>query len=195
MWVQSNWFVGAAEGSQTNYCFSLRPLSVTKFDKTKAAPSNSNKVRGESNLALEDGTTAIDKTSHYRKLAYLNEDGPENSEDSWDGSIKNLDRWGYTWPTSYAFNRVVYTTGAAFPDGGFFASDLTVRVRNDFKWTEVSDLAVDPTYPYDASANPTKVYTFTFDEVVGDGIEIIGVPGGTASFTSISELEVYGSKA
>lgn len=189
MWVQSNWFVGAAEGSNTNYCFSLRPLSVTTYDSS-TTPSN-NKASDETNLALANGTTAIDKTSHYGNLDYLNDGGTESSEDSWDGSIKNLDRWGYTWPAVYNFNRVTYTTGASFPDGGYFARNLTVRVRNDFQWTEVSGLAVDPAYPYNSSANPMQIYTFTFDNAVGDGVEIIGVPGGNSSFTSIGELQVY----
>ena len=185
MWVQSNWFVGAAQGSDTNYCFSLRHLDVTKYIPSK--PSNG---RGDTNLATVAGAIPVCKGAHYGNLDYLN-DGATTSEDSWDGSNKDLDRWGYTWPVEYNINRVVYTTGASFPDGAWFSSDLKVQVRQDFQWVDVTGLQVSPEYPYDSSAVPTKVYTFTFDEVGGDGIQIIGVPGGTSTFTSIGELSVY----
>lgn len=186
MWVQSNWFVGAANGSNTNYCFSLRPLTVTKYEPS----TPSNKASNQNNLAMSPGTIPIDKTSHYGHLNYLN-DGESLSEDSWDGSTKNLDRWGSTWPVKYNLNQVVYTTGDSFPDGGYFASDLVVQVRKNFQWTDVSGLKVDPPYPYDSSANPTRKYTFTFDDAVGDGVQIIGVPGGNSSLTSIAELKVF----
>lgn len=186
MWVQSNWFVGAAEGSNWNYCFSLRGLEVTEYTGSKP-PCN---APSENNLAFKNGTVAICKAAHYGNLDYLN-DRSSMSEDSWDGSIKDLDRWGYTWPVEYRMNRLVYKTGSSFPDGGWFAEDLTVKVRKNFEWTTVSGLKASPEYPYSATAVPNKVYTFTFDEAVGDGIQIIGVPGGSASFTSISELEVY----
>jgi hypothetical protein len=185
MWVQSNWFVGAAVDSNWNYCFSLRPLTVTKYETS--TPANG---AGSLNLAKVDGSVPIDKTSHYGHSYYLN-DGETTSEDSWDGSQKDLDRWGYTWPVEYNINRVVYTTGAQFPDGGWFASNLVVQVRKGFQWENVRGLSINPLYPYDDTAVPTKLFTFTFDDTVGDGIQIIGVPGGTSFFTSIGELEVY----
>lgn len=185
MWVQANWFVGAAVDSDWNYCFSLRPLTVTRYE----ASTPSNKASNV-NLAMADGTVPVDKTSHYGHLYYLN-DGAITSEDSWDGSQKDLDRWGYTWPVEYNMNRIVYTTGDQFPDGGWFASDLVVQVRKNFQWENVTSLRTNPSYPYDNSAVPSKVFTFSFDQAVGDGIQIIGIPGGTSFFTSIGELEVY----
>lgn len=185
MWVQSNWFVGAAAGSDVNYCFSLRRLQVTKYTASQAANQP-----GSSNLARAAGAVPICKAAHYGHLTYLN-DGATLSEDSWDGSQKNLDRWGYVWPTQYRMNRVVYTTGSSFPDGGWFSSNLTVQVRQNFQWITVSGLQVSPQYPYNNAAVPSKAFTFTFDDVAGDGIQIIGVPGGSFFFTSIAELEVY----
>lgn len=185
MWVQSNWFVGAASGSDVNYCFSLRPFAVTPY-----APSTAQNRPADTNLAMVDGTVPICKGAHFGHLQYLN-DKALLSEDSWDGSQKDLDAWGYTWPVEYNMNRVVYTTGDSFPDGGWFASNLTVQVRRQFEWTEVSGLKVDPEYPYNNSSVPKKTFTFNFDKVQGDGIQIIGVPGGQSSFTSIAELSVY----
>jgi hypothetical protein len=78
-----------------------------------------------------------------------------------------------------------------FSNGGWFASGLTVQVRNNFVWTTVTGLAVNPAYPYDANAGPNRRFTLTFANTSGDGVRIVGSPGGSASFTSIGELEVY----
>lgn len=187
MWVQSNWFVGAAQGSDWNYCFSLRGMEVTKAIPQAAA---SNPANSEANLAMLNETVPICKAAHYGNLDFLN-DKASLSEDSWDGTIKDLDRWGYTWPVSYKMNRVVYHTGNAFPDGGWFAQNLTVQIRRNFKWVTVSNMKVNPAYPYSNAAVPAKSFTFTFDTIDGDGVQIIGAPGGSATFTSISELQVY----
>ncbi|KAK2616266.1 hypothetical protein QQS21_000901 [Conoideocrella luteorostrata] len=186
MWVQSNWFVGAAQGSNWNYVFSLRGLEVTQY----ASSSPANTGSKDANLAFVDGTVPICKAAHYGNLDYLN-DRSRLSEDSWDGSQKDLDRWGYTWPSQYNMNRVVYVTGNAFPDGGWFAGSLKVQVRRNFKWVDVAGMKISPAYPNSNAAVPNKVYTFTFDKVAGDGVQIIGKPGGSSTFTSIGELEVY----
>jgi hypothetical protein len=182
MWVQSNWFVGAAQGSDFNYVFSLRPLDVAAYKAS--TPSNG---ASATNLALSG--VPICKAAHYGNLDYLN-DKAKVSEDSWDGSQKDLDRWGYTWPVQYNMNRVVYTTGSAFSDGGWFTG-IKVQVRRGFQWFDVTGLKASPAYPNSNAAVPNKVYTFTFDKVAGDGVQIIGAPGGSATFTSIGELEVY----
>ena len=185
MWVQSNWFVGAAAGSNWNYCFSLRPLDLAQYKSTTACNTKSSH-----NLAVRSGTVPLCKAAHYGNLDYLN-DGALLSEDSWDGSQKDADRWGYTWPQRYNMNKVVYTTGNSFPDGGWFASGLKVQVRRDFTWVDVAATVVAPAYPNDDTAVPTKRYVFSFDAIDGDGVQIVGAPGGTSTFTSISELEVY----
>lgn len=64
-------------------------------------------------------------------------------------------------------------------------------MRQNFHWVDVIGLSVTPAYPYDANAATNTTYTFTFDDTWGDGIRIVGVPGGSAYFTSIGELEVY----
>lgn len=91
-------------------------------------------------------------------------------------------------------NRVVYTTGDIFSDGGWFtdpAEGIHVQVRQNHDWVDVTGLSVSPAYPYDSSAGPNSIYTFTFDDIAGDGVRIIGKAGGSANFASISELAVY----
>jgi hypothetical protein len=186
MWVQSNWFVNVGAGSP-NYDFSLRRLTVTPY-----VPSTPTNAPGPDNLARTGpGTVAIDKTSHYGHLAYLNDGVADTGEDSWDGTAKTSDQWGYTWPRTYRMNRVVYTTGTVFGDGGWFASGLKVQVRQNFRWVDVTGVDVSPNYPYSNQAGSFAHYAFTFDATWGDGVRITGVPGGTSSFTSIAELEIY----
>lgn len=187
MWVQSNWFVGVGSGANT-YNYSMRQLRLTPHEDT--TPSNPGD--SENNLArtVED-TVAIDRTSHYGHLAYINDGVTDVSEDSWNGTAKQSDWWGYTWPRRYRFDRVVYTTGQMFGDGGWFGSDLRVQVRQDFGWVDVENVQVSPEYPHSDAAGNFTSYTFTFDTMQGDGIRIVGVPGGGESFTSIAELEVY----
>lgn len=186
MWMQCNWFAGLGGGTD-NYKFSLRPLTVTPYQ----AGTSSNPANPLMNLARAGDAVPIDKTSHYGKLAYLNDGNTSASEDSWDGTLKDADRWGITWSKPYNLDRVVYTTGTMFPDGGWFASGLTVQVRNNFVWTPVTGLTINPAYPYDANAGPFRRFTLTFANTSGDGLRIVGSPGGSAHFTSISELEVY----
>ena len=187
MWVQSNWFVGA-DNDPTNYDFSLRRLTVTPYRET----TPSNPADPKVNLArTAPGTVPIDRTSHYGRIAVLNDGDTTAGEDSWNGTAADTDVWGYTWPQAYTVNRVVYTTGAMHADGGWFASDLRVQVRQKHTWVDVTGLSVDPTYPYSADAGTNVAYTFTFDTTWGDGVRIVGVPGGTEHFTSIAELAVY----
>jgi hypothetical protein len=88
-------------------------------------------------------------------------------------------------------NEVVYTTGMMLDDGGWFAANLRVQVRQNFQWVDVQNTNVAPCYPYAPSAGPFQTYTFTFATTWGDGVRIVGEPGGSAYFTSIAELEVY----
>lgn len=188
MWVQSNWFVSAATPEERTYHFSLRKMRVTPA--TTQPPANT--PDPTRNLAAPDtGAVALDKTSHYGHLGHLNDGDASRSEDSWDGTPKTVDQWGYAWPRRFNLNRVVYTTGASYGDGGWFAADLKIQVRQDFAWVDVTNLTVDPPYPYDATATPYRTFTFDFDATWGDAVRIIGQPGGAASFTAIAELEVY----
>lgn len=190
MWMQSNWFVGTVnKDDANNYCLSLREVSLNKY-----SPSKATNERSSGNIAAADtkdgqGAVPICKSAHYGHLEYLN-DGKNTSEDSWDGSEKDVDRWGYIWPKQQKMNHVTYTTGDSFEDGGWFVANLTVQVRQKFEWKEVSGLKITPEYPYDNTAVPNKVYEFRFDEVTADGVQILGAPGGASTFTSIGGLAV-----
>ena len=59
------------------------------------------------------------------------------------------------------------------------------------EWVDVEGLTVSPEYSFDEKVAPFTTYTLTFDEIDGDGIRIVGTPGGTWTYTGISELAVY----
>jgi Domain of unknown function (DUF4185) len=188
MWVQSNW-QGNGIGTN-NYNFCLRRLRVSPA--RPAGPAR--RAPATRNLATADGVVPLEKSAHYGRWQYYNDGIRAQSEDSWDGQNKDLDWWGYAWPDRYVLGRVVYTTGQMFGDGGWFSrfdGGLRVQVRRGVTWTDVTGLRISPDYPYDQSAGPHHTYTLTFAPAAGDGIRIIGAPGGASYFTSIGELEVY----
>lgn len=189
MYVQSNVCCGG-----DSYTFSLRKLYVQPY--TSTMPTN---AKDDTNNLARSGsaTTAISKSTHFGTLCGLNcADSLNNgnlteSEDDWDQAVKPQDWWGYTWKQAYNMNKVVYTTGKLFSDGGWYSSGLTVQVRQHFKWVNVHGLRITPAYPYNNTAGAQKRYTLRFNDTWGDGVRIVGAPGGTSYFTSIAELEVY----
>lgn len=187
LWVQANWFVGVGHPPNT-YQFSLRRLRLEPYEPT--APANP-RDPGRNLARAEPGAVVTDTTSHYGHDAYLADGRTDLGEDSWNGQAKETDWWGYTWPRSLHVNRVVYTSGQIFPDGGWFGGAPRVQVRRDHEWHDVTGLAVDPPYPADATAGPFRTFTFGFDDTWGDGVRLIGPPGGAARFTSVAELEVF----
>ena len=116
---------------------------------------------------------------------------PTTQYDSWDGNNFAPDDWvGYTFTAPHTFDRVVFQEGMHFGDGGWF-NTLTVQVRQNGTWVNVSGLAISPPYPGNNGIS-FESFTMTFTPIQGDGIRIYGAPGGSAAFVSVGELEVYG---
>ncbi len=184
LWVQSNCW-GQAHGCD-EYAFALRRLEVTPWAASQ--PHN-----GKSAAALSapsTGATPLVRALHYGGVDLLADGDVANGDDSWTGERVTSDFWGYTWPTAQNLDTVVYTSGKQFPDGGWF-TDLKVQVRQRGRWIDVDGLTAAPAYPFDGSANPFRSFTFTFADTWGDGVRIVGTPGGAATFTTIAELAVY----
>ena len=189
-------------GNQDGYTFSLRKVFL---ERPAANPAATNSM-STTNLATMPNTLALSKSTHYGQLCALNcadilAGTAAGSEDDYDDENKVADNlqsyWGYTWPQQYNLNKVVYTTGSQFPDGGWFASGLTVQLRQNGVWVNASGVVPTPAYPYSTAANPHNTYTFTFSQAAADGVRIIGnVPASNGNFTSnyftsISNLGVY----
>jgi hypothetical protein len=182
--------------SGNSYTYSLRKMVFTPYTGAEATNTAS-----DANLAVSAGTVAVSKSTHYGSLCGLNCSDQLNSgnltisEDDWDEENKPADDvqsfWGYTWPQQYHMNQVVFQTGTVFSNGGWFSSNLAVQVRQDFEWVNVPITSITPTYPYSSAAGSQTEYTINFSTVTGDGIRVIGTPGGTAYFTSVTQLSVY----
>jgi hypothetical protein len=111
--------------------------------------------------------------------------------DSYSGGAASNDDWiGYQYSSTRTLQRVVFQEGKNFSDGGWFNS-LRVQVRQAGNWVNVSNLVSTPAYPPNDRIN-FEIYTLTFTPITGDAIRIDGAPGGTASFISVAELQVYG---
>jgi hypothetical protein len=146
---------------------------------------------------LAPETRAISKSTHYGLLCGRNCSDQlaggmaSGSEDDFDKDAKTSDWWGYTWPRPYNINQVVYKTGDISHDGGWYAAKLHVQVRRNFHWMDVNGVTVAPSYPLAANSGAHVAYTFHLQDTWGDGVRIVGTPGGPSHFTSISQLAVY----
>ena len=176
-----------------SYTFSLRKLFVEVPLGTYSTNTPSN-----ANLALAPGTRAISKSTQFGSLCglncsdQLNSGVLNNSEDDYDEEEKPADWWGYRWPQPYTFDEVVYQTGNMYSNGGWFSSNLQVQVLQNGQWVpEPQNVIVTPEYPFSSAAQAQATYTFDFPPISGNGVRIIGVPGGSAYFTSIGQLGVY----
>jgi hypothetical protein len=187
LWLQSNVCCGG-----DSYRFSLRRVYLQP-----AQPSSPSNGPSTDNLALSPGTRAISKSTHFGTLCgrgcsdQLNSGDATVSEDDYDEQVKTSDKWGYVWPQVYNINQVVYTTGTMFPIGGWYEAKPRVQVRRNFEWVDVPGVILTPSYPCTADAGSFTTYTFNLPNTWGDGVRIIGQPGGTGYFTSINQLGVY----
>ncbi|NBE98342.1 DUF4185 domain-containing protein [Nonomuraea sp. KC401] len=187
MWAQSNVCGPCGATPKTVYNFNLRELRVTP--RALSAPDN--RKDAARNLATDPGTTPYERVTRAGRTSIYNDGDLTASEDDWNNEVKSTSWWGYTWPRVRHVNEVRYTTGAMPADGGWYARDLRVQVRRNGRWTDVRNQRITPAYPYDRTAGPGRTYTFRFAPAVADGVRVIGVPGGSHTFTSVSEVGVH----
>ena len=110
--------------------------------------------------------------------------------DTYSGGLIAAEDWiGYEYPTEFVFGQVVFQEGIDPGDGGFFEI-FTVQVRQNGIWLEAPNVTITPSYA-GGDGVAYNTYVLDFDPVLGDGIRIHGPPGGTASFISVAELEVF----
>jgi hypothetical protein len=189
MWMQSNTVTAAANqpGFPDVYSFAVRKVVIKPADGNEV----SNPQPSPANLARVPGATPLFRAARQGHPNIIN-DGIRSGqhEDSWLGVVRPSDYWGVTWAHPYNVNKVVYIVGNTFLDGGWFESDLRVQARTGGVWVDIRGGTVSPVYPYNSTA-ALQQYTFTFAVIVADGIRIVGVPGGSAKYTSIQEFEVF----
>ncbi|MFG1620344.1 DUF4185 domain-containing protein [Kribbella sp. NPDC049227] len=187
MYIQANVCPCGGGGIGTSvYNFNLRKLVLTP---SSDAPADN--LPGPENLAApSSGAVAISKSTQSGSLALMSDGATTGSETDFDDEVKGASWWGYEWPSRHKVNNVSFTSGAVSAQGGFFTGRPRVQVRQNGQWVEVGAQTVSPAYPGDVSAGANTTYTITFPVQETDGVRVIGLPGGTRSFTSVSELAV-----
>ncbi len=114
--------------------------------------------------------------------------------DTYTGAYSESEWFAISFDHKVTVTDVIFTEGAHFDNGGWFASRPSVQVFADGEWKDV-ETTCDPLYidVDDASAQGLPYQTFTFtliNEIKCEGVRVIGVPGGSATFASCSELDV-----
>ncbi|RZT19884.1 hypothetical protein EV649_3024 [Kribbella sp. VKM Ac-2569] len=186
MYLQANVCPCGGGGIGTSvYNFNLRKLVLTPSVDTPAS-----NLPGSDNLAAATGAVAISKSTQSGSLALPNDGAKTGSESDFDDEVKGASWWGYEWPARHKVNNVEFTSGAVSAEGGYFTGRPRVQVRQGGQWVEVGSQTVSPTYPGDASAGANTTYTITFPVQETDWVRVIGLPGGTRSYSTASEVAV-----
>lgn len=117
------------------------------------------------------------------------------SAKSYDNHFDNkttLHNIGYTFPSSFTVEKIMYQNGAVWAAGGYF-TDVAVEALIDGQWVEVAS-DIDAVYPQ-GDNRPTAMaeYTITLTRpVTCDGIRLNGAGGGAIS---CNEFKVYTTEA
>ena len=111
---------------------------------------------------------------------------PMDQFDTFSGSRKQFDWIGYTFVEPHQFSNLEFQEGIESDSGGWFQA-LDVQVRVNGAWINAQNLTSDPPYAPNNDVNFDS-YELDFDPVVGDGIRIAGMPGGTDTYISVAEL-------
>jgi hypothetical protein len=138
-----------------------------------------------------DGSTNLGTIKDGVKPAVGSSNNAQQYDTYTNGASRAQDWIGYSFTSSYEYDRVVLQEGKHFSDGGWFEA-LTVQVRQGSTWVTVSSSTITPAYPRNNGVN-YETFSFTFSPIVGNGIRIFGTPGGSSFFVSVAELEVYGT--
>ena len=132
--------------------------------------------------------------SHY-PITGMNNAKYDDNNDSWNGLWKDDDYWGYLWATPKFFDHIVYFTGNMFANGGWFLNLKMQYTQDGITWADAPIVDVYPACDFSDQRGgklPFTRYDIQIPTLRGTGIRIAGTPGGTATFSSISELEVFG---
>jgi hypothetical protein len=116
--------------------------------------------------------------------------------DTYNGdTARSVDWVGYSFTGTQTFSKLEFTEGRSFGNGGWFDAAPSVEILQNGLWQPVSGLQVSPNYLQSAragaSARSFESFSFTFTSGTGNGIRLIGPPGGARPFISVAELRVF----
>lgn len=179
--LQSNRCCGGSIG----YQYGLRPVRLAVHEDVVGNPDPDG-----SNLALDPTTVPISKSVRQGSLAALTNSDATDSIDDWDGGIKSDSWWGFTWPSNRNVDQVSFTTGAPAADGGWYIDTPKAQVRINGRWQDIDGQKYSTPFKPGSTGGDHATYTIRFPKITGDGIRIIGTPGGDHTYSSMSELSV-----
>ncbi|NND71611.1 MAG: PKD domain-containing protein [Rhodothermales bacterium] len=117
------------------------------------------------------------------------ETNPLLQYDTYTGANKTEDWIGYSFGETRYLSKLVLHEGLEFVDGGWFDS-VGVQVLMDGNWSDVNYASFIRPFEYQNGISFDR-YTILFEAVWADGVRLIGKPGGSATFISVSELRVF----
>jgi glucose/arabinose dehydrogenase len=112
---------------------------------------------------------------------------------SFHGGDQGASDWyGYVFDEPQTFAALHVREGLHFPDGGWFQDmGVEVRMRASDPWTPVQGLLVSPPLRTPGPGTLSyEAFDLAFDPVVGREIRLVGTPGGSNTYTTVSELRV-----
>ncbi|MGE3109936.1 MAG: PQQ-dependent sugar dehydrogenase [Phycisphaerales bacterium] len=110
------------------------------------------------------------------------------------------DDWiGYTFPAPREFRRLVFQEGLEYEPAGIgsaggWLDSLSVQVRVDGAWIAAGGLSITPAFVGGSDGVGFQTYYVSIDAISGDGIRIIGCPGGPGRFFGAAELRVFATQ-
>ena len=165
------------------YTFVSDKGTVIKGEKTvkiESVPTGKGiSSAGDSDLIF-DGVTPYSATAGAAKIQFEIKPASPDAE-VWAGI--QFDR-------AFAINGLKFVEGKQNKKGGWFTETPRVEVLVDGVWTAVAS-EMFPAYPgnsVEEQGDAFQQYRFTFDEVVCEGVRIVGKAGGTDPYVSIGEL-------
>jgi hypothetical protein len=184
--------------------YSYTVIAVNAFgESAPAIPAQAYAL--SANLALRADAGPFAKRLHEgQDISLMKNRAREESIDSWYNNVLMADDWwGYEWPQPMYFQEIHYYPGNVFGDGGWWTSLGVQFTKNGVSWYNIPNVTITPSYQFSPDTpdgrSPAlgglpyiRRHIIKFPKVEGISVRIIGAPGGTADFTSMGELEVYG---
>ena len=124
-------------------------------------------------------------------LPYTGSPTARQEQFSIEAASPEADVWaGIRFDKAYAVNGLKFLEGTQNKRGGWFAETPRVEVLVGGEWKAVDATAVYayPGNSVEEQGDAFEPYRFTFDEIVCEGIRLIGKAGGTHPYISVGEL-------
>ncbi|HBL83501.1 MAG: hypothetical protein A2Y17_10715 [Clostridiales bacterium GWF2_38_85] len=171
---------------------------ISDYDKTDAGT-----VRNIASISIPLCNVKDPKGVGAKNLSVLSDGiktgGSAVQYDTFDYATKPYEQYfAYLFPVEFKVSSVIFTEGMHFNNGGWFQNgDIRLETLVDGEWIEIQGTS-SPDYPNGDTTgifgSAFESYTFDIDDYVCSGIRIIGIGGGSASFISAAEIEVFATE-